>query len=138
MGSFALLIFSFSIVIFQASCSKEARADNDDNGGNNSGKGKKVLYVNFNSGIPDNSARALWMMNSDGTDNHKINISLPDASYAIDRGRFAENGNKIILTAHHFDETADYGYVFFKCNPDGSGLTQILSGPEIFELQDVY
>lgn len=133
MGSLALLVFSIAVIIFQASCSKEVRANDDHNGGGNNSN--SVLYRRVD---PNNGATELWSMNTNGNNRHKINIVLPQ-DYYLEGARIVDNGQKIVFVAVKLNET-DNLRTFFKCNLNGSNVTALYTGQQFeeFVLQDVY
>ncbi|HMK25342.1 MAG TPA: hypothetical protein VK483_04870 [Chitinophagaceae bacterium] len=132
LSSIALLVFSVSIIVFQMSCSKEAGAHegDDDKKANN----RTILYIK----TPETGFNELWTMDINGNNLHQINIALSQ-DYYISSARVADHNNKIVFTADKLTETENFR-VFFKCNLDGSGLTQIFQGEEFenYGIQDVY
>jgi len=137
MGSVALILFSVSIVVFQASCSKEANAGNDDDNG---GKGKLVLYRKSSNSSDPSEIEQLWLMESNGSNKRRVNLVFPGNDYFVQTGRLVDNGNKIIITVSKINETGDNYMIFYKCNLDGSGLHQLFQGEQFenYQLQDVY
>lgn len=136
LGSMTLLIFSASVIIFQVSCSKEANAKDDDGEGN----GKLVLFRKDTNSPDPAEINQLWLMNSNGGNKRRVNVTFPGPDYFIATGRLVDNGTKIIMTISKINESGDNYYVFFKCNLDGSGLQQLFQSQQFenFQLQDVY
>jgi hypothetical protein len=136
MGSVALILFSVSVVVFQVSCSKDAMAGNDDDNG---GKGKMVLYKISTDAGGDQNNEQLWLMESNGSNRHRVNIVFPQNDFFITSARLVDKGTKIILFAIKFNEVDNYR-VAYKCNLDGSGLTQLFQGAQFddYQMQDVY
>jgi Tol biopolymer transport system component len=137
MGSAALILFSISIVVVQASCSKEASAGNDDDNG---GKGKLVLYRKSSNSSDPSEIEQLWLMESNGSNKRRVNLVFPGNDYFVQTGRLVDNGTKIIITVSKINETGDNYMIFYKCNLDGSGLHQLFRGEQFenYQLQDVY
>ena len=138
LGSVALLTFSLAIIVFQISCSRDAFADNGDDGPN---KGKLVLYM-VNNTQATVHARSLWLMNSDGTDRRQVNIVFPGDEYDISEGgRLVDGGKKIIFVAAKVNESEQFAIVY-KCDLNGSGLTELFRGEspfvEQFNREDSY
>ena len=70
----------------------------------------------------------LWKINTDGTGNEKINISLPD-NVALGDGKFAKvtaDGKTIFFSTFSFSGNISQTSIY-KCNIDGSGLTLVTS-----------
>lgn len=132
LSSIALLVFSLSIITFQLSCSKDAGAHegDDDDGPNN----RTILYIK----TPLTGYNELWAMKINGNDRHQINIALSQ-DYYISSARIADRGTKIVFVADKLNEIDNFR-VFFKCNLDGSGLTQFFQGEQFehYVIQDVY
>jgi hypothetical protein len=80
-----------------------------------------------NSGEPE-----LWKVNVDGTQNQKIDITLPpNFELDIEMGGMKHTQNRIFFAAEDSHLNKHYIYA---CNLDGSGLTRIIESSE-FEME---
>ncbi|MFD0792687.1 TolB family protein [Mucilaginibacter litoreus] len=72
------------------------------------------------------AADELWQINDDGTNNHQINISLPNG-WQLDDEDMAEvsNDGKTIVFLASAENTSKYA--MYKCNVDGSNVQPILT-----------
>jgi hypothetical protein len=136
MGSVVLLVFSLSLLTFQLSCTKVSLAKGQDGSDNNDGgKGKLVLYVDINTQA-QSQARSFWLMNSNGTNRHRVNIVFPSQEYNLNNGRLVENASHIIFSATKINETEQID-IMYKCNIDGTGLTELFRGGSYVTQYDV-
>jgi len=72
-SSIVLLLFSFSIILFQVSCQKDAIAKNE----NNTSVQNKFFYAVLTSNTSNTSNWQYWIANTDGSNHQPITISLP-------------------------------------------------------------
>jgi hypothetical protein len=110
-GSIALLLFSISIMIFQASCKKDAVAATTA-----TTQAGLILYQNSTGG--------LGLENYDGTNPTPLNITLPTGlaianTYPIS---VSPDHKNIFFTAVTLNLSSYYGYA---CNIDGSNVRKI-------------
>ena len=114
LSSIVLFIFSLSILIFQISCKKSAKADQPQE--TTSAIAGKILYMVDNG---SNNA-SFWTANYDGTDKQKLNITLPSGYNYVYHFRISPDGKKIIIG---FDPSDIYS-----CNIDGSDMKKVIDG----------
>ncbi|MBL0079228.1 MAG: hypothetical protein IPP53_08940 [Bacteroidetes bacterium] len=117
LSSIVLLLFSCSILIFEVSCQKEAKADT-----NYITQQNKIVYLKE---FPiENGQDEIWTANIDGTNQKRYSINFP-ANYELD----AENGN-ITLTPDNqkiiFALDVNRVAGIYSCNIDGSNLVKII------------
>ncbi len=89
VSSAVLCIFSISILIFQASCTKEALAQST------SADKNIILYtMGLKSGQPD-----LWLANRDGSNKRKITLTVPAGSSFLGEAAISPDGMIIYLVS---------------------------------------
>jgi len=116
-SSVVLLLFSFSIILFQVSCQKEATADSN---GISTTQLNKIIFEKITFPIIE-----IWMCNYDGTGAAKLNIILP-SGVSFSEGYnpvMSPDGKKIFFTAGTGSQTPGDLY---SCNSDGTGVTKIV------------
>jgi hypothetical protein len=156
LGSAALTLFSISILIFQISCKKDAVAQTTTYtlppattstlGGIIVGNGlsvtsngtlsvnstsggltqlNKIIYTKLNTAIAQKFE--IWTANYDGTNQTKVNITMPTGFQCAGDGevKLSPNGQKIFFTSLQPSASATH---IFTCNIDGTGLTKIIDG----------
>lgn len=116
-----------------ASCSKNDSPNNPTPNNNNNNPNpttEPILLYRMK-----NTQNELWSINGDGSNNHKINIALP-AGWQLkdeDMAEMNSDGSSIILLANN-----GTGDGIFKCNMDGSNVTQIYTEPNVsLGIQDI-
>lgn len=77
----------------------------------------KIIYFKRN-----NNVREIWSANYDGSNQKKINVSLPTGS-SFDDVKISPDGQSMFITV--YASSAEHIY---KCNIDGSNLTKIIDG----------
>lgn len=84
-----------------------------------------ILYWRYPDQSPD---RELWRTNLDGTNNVKINITLPANSFFGDEelAKVTSDGKTIVFLIE--DDSNNYTQSIYKCNIDGSNLTLVSAG----------
>lgn len=119
LSSIVLLIFALSITIFQISCQKDADAETPSS--QSFTPIEKVTYIKNHE---------MWICNYDGTNNTRVNLSLP-SGVILDENDFflSPDGEKIFFNAGPADS---YGTLpkyteIYSCNNDGSNVTKIVS-----------
>lgn len=133
LSSIVLFLFSASILMFQMSCKKEAKADNpivtQSDGLKQLGK---ILYYSRGDG-------GFWLMNYDGTDKKKLNIILPSGETDFGEAKLSPDGQTLFFTAWHPVMTSEKDITsIYSCKLDGSGLTKLLKGETSYWMQGVY
>ena len=148
LGSVVLSCFSLSVILFQVSCQKTANSQTNGYilppatattlGGVIIGNGLTVtstgiFSVTSNSGLNQlnkliykrvsGTSSEIWMANYDGTNNVKINITLPSGIVFNDdmQPTLSPNGQKLFFTAG----TSTRGDLY-SCNADGSNIIKIV------------
>ncbi|MCB0509036.1 MAG: hypothetical protein KDD21_12135 [Bacteroidetes bacterium] len=116
LSSIILLLFSSSILIFQVSCQKEAKADT-----NNITQQNKIIYI---KAILASNENEIWTANIDGTNQQRVAINFP-ANYELE-----DDGGSITLTPDNqkiiFAMSVNNVRQVYSCNIDGSNLTKII------------
>jgi hypothetical protein len=154
LSSAALILFSISILIFQISCKKDAVAQSGGAyilpvattttlGGVIAGSGLSVASNGTLSVMPvsggltqqniifyiknisaDNSFE-YWLANLDGTNQHKINITLGANVVLRDEARLSPDGTRIIFTAENTSSNID---AIYSVAVTGGAATKIIDG----------
>jgi hypothetical protein len=157
LGSIALTTFSISILLFQVSCKKEAKAQTNSNnyltpattttlGGIIVGSGLSVtsngtLSVNSTGGttqlnkiifgklVTGGGAIEIWTMNYDGSNQTKINIVMPTGEVVNDLNpKLSPDGTKVVFLGTTTASTNNDDDIY-TCNIDGSNVTKIYDMP---------
>ena len=118
LSSLSLIILACSITLFQMSCQKEANADTADSF--NVNQQNKIVYTKR---VQENP-REIWIANYDGSNQVKINITLPNG-YDISGEVKISPDNKTLFFIADGDGCT---YSLFKCNIDGSNLAKVIDG----------
>lgn len=113
LASISLLLFSISILIFQVSCQKNATARTNDTitpiG--------KIVYVG------NASSNDIYVVNFDGTDNHKISVTFPsNLSFANEDVSVSPDGSKIFFC---LEDSGDSKQYIYSCTINGANLTRV-------------
>jgi len=126
LSSIVLLIFSASVFLFQVSCQKEAKAQTPAN--------NKIVYVkSYQVEIGTKPVYELWIAKADGTNQQKVNITLPsDYEKEISNPVFSPDGTQILFNAYWIGIKPE-GYTdplngvnILSCNLDGSNVRTII------------
>ena len=122
LSTIALTAFSFSIILFQISCKKSADAATPATSTSITQQ-NKIIYQVFT-----NQASEIWTANYDGTNQQKLNISLPtNVVVAQDSGiKLSPDEKTIFFTAFILGGNSPGG--IYSCNIDGTNAKQIISG----------
>lgn len=113
LSSIILFLFSASIVLFQISCKKDAKADVITASTNG-----KILFSKYSNGLPPKT-QELWSINQDGTNPKNIYINLPIGfEYDVEDLKINSDGTKIFLKIY------DEG--IYSCSINGGDLTKVL------------
>lgn len=122
LSAIVLIAFSFSIILFQISCKKSADAATPTTSAGATQQ-NKIIYQ-----VLDSQGSEIWTANYDGTNQQKLNISLP-ANFVIvqDSGvKLSPDGKTIFFTAFNPNGNTTGG--IYSCNIDGSNAKEIISG----------
>lgn len=124
LSTVVLLAFSFSLILFQISCKKVARAEMITV--DTVKQQNKIVFIKIG---PPSVSRAIWQANYDGSNAQKLNIMLP-ANVGIDGTLGASlsvspDHKKIFFTAG--DTTTNHIYDIYSANIDGSNAQKVLS-----------
>lgn len=114
LGTVILLGFNVAIILTQVSCQKEASAQVD-NGGIKSAN--LVLFYK-------NATKELWIANIDGTNQHKIPITMA-TGYEVGYGRLSADGKTVIFERYKTITGENAG--IYSCSIDGSNLKMIVA-----------
>lgn len=135
-SSVVMLLFSFSIILFQVSCQKEATADTN---GISATQINKVIF----SIIPQiyNGMKLwtpeIWLCNYDGTGATKVNIVLPNGigMFGMEpQFKLSPDGQKIFFLAgplqsiYYPDLMTGQNKDLYVCNVDGTNIKLIAQG----------
>ncbi|SKA06093.1 hypothetical protein SAMN04488128_102533 [Chitinophaga eiseniae] len=119
LGSFALLMFSASMLIFQISCKKSAEAETPVVPLNN-----KVVFLQYRHNV----GTEIWMMNYDGTGKVKVNVALSAGQSINDEVRLSPDGRKLFfIVSSGSNET--YKEDLYSCDIDGRNLNKLYDMP---------
>lgn len=124
-SSIVLLLFSFSIFLFQVSCQKEADAKNE----NNTSVQNKFIYAVSNPNFQ------YWIANIDGTNNQPITISLPTGQMLTNSCRLTPDAQKIIFCAYsQISGNMNSEYYIYSASINGSNVTLLreLTAQEVY------
>ena len=117
LGSAALLIFSCSLIVFQISCRKEAKAQTPLSGTN------KILYSKRAFGNFD-YAFEYWIADYDGSNATRIPLNVP--GWRVTSVKLSPDATKIIFDA--MDSTllaTGNGSEIFSADIDGANVRQV-------------
>jgi len=127
LSTLVLTAFSFSIILFQFSCKKQVYADTQ----TTSIQQSKIIYLKniYGSGNIDFDHAEIWSANYDGTNQVKINITLP-ANYviAIQQPQLSPDRKTMFFDAFQTDGTQPTSsWSIYACNIDGSNVHQVVA-----------
>lgn len=127
LGSMALLLFSSAILIFQISCSKSVQAGTSEPPQQN-----KILY--FKSGTAANGYGEIWTANYDGSNQKKIEISLPSGvTLSVDGGpKLSPDRQTIFFNVRETINPSDIRFHIYSCKIDGTNLHRVVEGVNVF------
>jgi len=136
LSTIVLLAFSLSIVLFQLSCKKDAKAASTTLSTQVAQQNKllylKDIYGGAASGNAYDSAQ-LWMANYDGTDQQEVSVALP-TGYVIVLGqtiKLSPDGKTIFLDAfspgNNYPTTSTQ-WSIYACNLDGTNVHLVVPG----------
>ncbi|WP_304068277.1 hypothetical protein [Pedobacter glucosidilyticus] len=144
LSTVVLFLFSASILIFQASCKKEANAQQSGNE-----QSSVILYKIADESLPNNVTSAeYWVVDINGQNKRKIPINLPTnlVLHSGSNGHLVNGGKTLIFTVTDKEETQDDPriYYIYSCALDGSNLKKVIDytstnkGYVFLELQGAY
>lgn len=123
LSSIVLTFFAASIILFQLSCKKDAKAETAPT----PTSAGIVLY--------DKEGEEIWKVNIDGTGNQKVNIVLPaNVVFEIGDGgayKLTADAKKIVFQA---ENTSTNKNQLYSCNIDGSNVKLIVEASEYIQL----
>ena len=125
-SSILLLLFSFSLLVFNLSCKKESTAQNTSTSIQNLG-----ILVFAKDG---DKANEFWTSKYDGTGQVKITISaLPSTGEIVkDNIQLSPDGKKFFFVANTNPTNQNSLDAIYSCNIDGSGLTKLVDNIDEF------
>lgn len=119
-SSIVLLLFSFSIILFQVSCQKDAEANNE----NSTSVQNKFLYAVFTSNTSTTYNWQYWTANTDGSSHQPINISLPTGQTLGGSCKLTPDAQKIIFLAYSLiNNDMNKKYYLYSVDINGSNIT---------------
>lgn len=135
LSTVALLAFSLSIIIFQASCKKEANASTTTT--NQSTQQNKILFLKdvYGGNVSGNKydSAELWSANNDGSSQQRINVALPTGYVIVlqQTVKLSPDGKTIFFDAfspgnNYPDTTTPWS--IYSCNLDGSNVHLVVQG----------
>ncbi|KHJ39187.1 hypothetical protein PBAC_05000 [Pedobacter glucosidilyticus] len=117
LSTLILLGFSLSMLIFQASCKKEATAQQ-----NTQTITGTILYSLYND---NTSTTEYWICNEDGSNNKKIPLILPSGLRLDDpNGKLSKDGKTLIFVVR---DTSNKRFIY-SCSLDGGNLKKLIDG----------
>jgi hypothetical protein len=128
-SSVLLLLFSFSLLVFNLSCKKESIAQNTSTSIQNLG-----ILVFSKAG---DKANEFWTSKYDGSGQIKITITSITSTGEIvkDNIQISPDGNKFFFIANTNPTNPSSMDAIYSCNIDGSGVTKLVDN--IDEFSDV-
>ena len=121
LSSIVLTLFSFSIILFQLSCKKDAVAQTGTAGLTQL---NKIVY----SVEPVSNITEIWTANYDGTNKTKINITLPSATIEIGGSpKLSPDGQKVFFEVNDVDPGTGKSYIY-SANINGSNVALVIDG----------
>ena len=128
-SSVLLLLFSFSLLVFNLSCKKESIAQNTSTSIQNLG-----ILVFSKAG---DKANEFWTSKYDGSGQIKITITSITITGEIvkDNIQISPDGNKFFFIANTNPTNPSSMDAIYSCNIDGSGVTKLVDN--IDEFSDV-
>jgi len=123
LSSIVLFLFSIAMILFQFSCKKEAKAQQQNS---SSQYLNKILYVkNDMSG----NTFEVWIANIDGSSSQKIPVNLPSGLYFGGNVYLTPDGKKIVFTVGT-ENAKSKGIYIYTCNIDGSSLAKVIDNTD--------
>ena len=124
LSSIVLTLFSASIILFQLSCKKTADAQTGTSNGLH--QLNKIVFAKLLTG---GGATEIWTMNYDGTNQTKVNITMPAGQHITDEyPKLSPDGTKIVFIGGTTGSNGNDDDIYI-CNFDGSGVTKIYDMP---------
>lgn len=115
LSSIILLTFAISLLIFDVSCKKEAKAQN------NTTQQSKILYIKSGQTEGHN---AIYSANYDGSGQEQIPIILPN-DLAIDQLNSVSLDKKTIFFTVYNTQTSASSAIY-SCNMDGGNVKKLI------------
>jgi hypothetical protein len=110
LGTIALTAFSFSILLFQISCKKEAKAQTVQNQQN------KIIY------LKTGQTTTICIANYDGGNEQQINIAVPANNVIETLASISPDRKTIFFAVSPVNSSNE---ILYKCNIDGSGVALV-------------
>lgn len=126
LSTIVLLSFSLSILLFQISCKKEAKAESPV-----TNTGLNILVFQKNAG----GKSEIWTANYDGSNQKKVNIQLPtgvtlDGSTTI----LSPDGKTIFFHTTGIPNANLDGIDIYSCSIDGSNVKKVISHGDTYDV----
>ena len=127
MGSLVLTVFSVSMLIFQFSCKKDANAQTTNT---NLIQQNLITYfkvIRSGSSTASTQSYEVWLANIDGTNQHKVPIALPSATYYINKVILSPDCKTLVMNVTNYDKSGGiYHDYIYSCGIDGTSLKKIV------------
>ena len=127
-SSVLLLLFSFSLLVFNLSCKKESIAQNTSTSIQNLG-----ILVFSKAG---DKANEFWTSKYDGSGQIKITITSITSTGEIvkDNIQISPDGKKFFFIANTNPTNPSSMDAIYSCNIDGSGVTKLVDNIDEFQM----
>lgn len=116
LSALILLFFSASLFLTQMSCRKESKAETPVE------YPQRFVFTKDTRG----QSSEIWISRIDGTEQQKVNITLPAGELIAPQARITANKQGIVFVAMNADEKETAVYY---CKLDGTGLKKIADAP---------
>jgi len=135
LSAATLLAFSLSIIIFQVSCKKEAKASTSTT--SQPTQQNKILFLKdvYGGNVSGNKydSAELWSANYDGSSQQRVNIALPSGYVIVlsQTVKLSPDGKTIFFDAfspgNNYPDTST-PWSIYSCNLDGSNVHLVVQG----------
>ncbi|MEI3801657.1 hypothetical protein SAMN05660461_3947 [Chitinophaga ginsengisegetis] len=127
LGTVALLAFNAAVIITQMSCKKEANAETPVTG-TTLRQLDIVLYINYVKTGPGTTASEIWICKLDGSNKHKINVTLPPNIVVGDEASLTPDGQTVVFSTYEMSGTSGKDGGIYTCKTDGTNAKKIVDG----------
>lgn len=129
LSTIVLLSFSLSILLFQISCKKEAKAESPVTG-------TTLNILVFTKSFPSVDYKwEIWTANYDGSNQKKVNLQLP-SGVALDglSPTLSPDGKTIFFNVLGAPKGNLDGSDIYSCNIDGSNVKKVISHGDTYDV----
>ncbi|WP_343704102.1 hypothetical protein [Chitinophaga sp.] len=116
LSALILLFFSASLFLTQMSCRKESKAETPVD------YPQRFVFTKDTRG----QSSEIWISKIDGTDQQKLNITLPAGEFIAPQARITANKQGVVFVAMDAEEKETGIYY---CKLDGTGLKKVAEAP---------